>query len=64
LRIWNRGEKSTRQRVSKERIPSEMPRTRRALGIAQADHTPIDRLDLKARIDRENIVQQIDHCGE
>jgi putative transposase len=42
LRIWIRGEKSTRQRVSKERVPSEIPRTRRALGIAQADHTPID----------------------
>jgi putative transposase len=42
LRIWNQGEKSTRKRVSKERIPSEIPRTRRALGIAQADHTPID----------------------
>jgi putative transposase len=42
LRIWSRGEKSTRQRVSKERVPSEIPRTRRALGIAQADHTPID----------------------
>lgn len=42
LRIWSRGEKLPRQRVSKERIPSEIPRTRRALGIAQADHTPID----------------------
>lgn len=42
LRIWNRGEISTRHRASKERIPSEIPRTRRALGIAQADHTPID----------------------
>jgi putative transposase len=42
LRIWSRGEKSTRRRVSKERIPSEIPRTRRALGIAQADHTPTD----------------------
>jgi putative transposase len=42
LRIWNRGGKSVRQRISRERIPSEIPRTRRALGIAQADHTPID----------------------
>jgi putative transposase len=42
LRIWNQGDKSVRQRKPRERIPSEIPRTRRALGIAQADHTPID----------------------
>jgi putative transposase len=42
LRLWGHGGKSTRQRSPKERIQSDVPRTRRALGIAQVDHTPID----------------------
>ena len=42
LRLWGHGGKSTRQRSPQERIPGDIPRTRRALGIAQVDHTPID----------------------
>ena len=48
LRLWGHGGKSTRQCSPKVRIPSDIPRMRRALGMAQVDHTPIDLIVVEA----------------